>query len=119
MIYLYKENVSRFKYISCYSLSQNGTSLTATDVNLNTSHVILYLNLIGGVLAGNAFKYISCYSLSSETMVMRKIRSYLNTSHVILYPIPGLYSHTPHAFKYISCYSLSSSLRLKAYFANI
>ena len=54
-----------FKYISCYSLSLLATAKSVSSMNLNTSHVILYLSPPDPAPS----YYIN-----------------LNTSHVILYP---------------------------------
>ena len=57
-----------FKYISCYSLSIQLYPIRKWMIDLNTSHVILYL-------------CVACPLYLSH--------SYLNTSHVILYPYKG------------------------------
>ena len=86
--------------------------------NLNTSHVILYLNIVIALVAIMPFKYISCYSLSDVDYIVvfglykfkyiscyslsrvnfsnLSIHEYLNTSHVILYRIIFSMERSPH-----------------------
>ena len=77
---------SKFKYISCYSLSGYTDAYVYATTNLNTSHVILYQ-----------------IALSIPPMAEFN----LNTSHVILYQRVTLSECFLIGFKYISCYSLS------------
>ena len=56
--------------------------------NLNTSHVILYRIVASLAPTFNRFKYISCYSLSDSRAGIILKKSDLNTSHVILYQRP-------------------------------
>ena len=62
--------------------------MTDGDVNLNTSHVILY---------------------RLPDVHISDVLVNLNTSHVILYPIARNRNTKRIQFKYISCYSLSGS----------
>ena len=78
-------NIGEFKYISCYSLSSLRRSWTKELLNLNTSHVILYLRNAALRIVSSIFKYISCYSLSKILFRYNINDIYLNTSHVILY----------------------------------
>ena len=63
-------------------------------LDLNTSHVILYLR---------------------ERMMVSTDLQDLNTSHVILYPAREHYERTHIVFKYISCYSLSRGRRMECF----
>ena len=101
--------ISRFKYISCYSLSLQQNVLFHPRVHSNTSHVILYrwhikllstsnsysntshvilyrLDRLRMPIAPKPFKYISCYSLSLTSHSQEVDKWHSNTSHVILYP---------------------------------
>ena len=109
-VYTRSDRRKKFKYISCYSLSNKLSDCSLPPKNLNTSHVILYLaspHFIGHHEA--IFKYISCYSLSILQMVFLTSRIHLNTSHVILYHKRRYCMQRLLIFKYISCYSLSIS----------
>ena len=55
---------TEFKYISCYSLSEQCRIQKYLNLNLNTSHVILYQGTGALYVKISEFKYISCYSLS-------------------------------------------------------
>ena len=97
-----------FKYISCYSLSQNISDSKRRSEDLNTSHVILYReNLLLLLLYLSSFKYISCYSLSYYNKQDKKchcVFKYISCYSLSIFP------HTfnfLNKFKYISCYSLS------------
>ena len=75
-----------FKYISCYCLSMTVFLLLWIRMNSNTSHVIVYPNLMHIRKRLHIFKYISCYCLS---------------------PCGTLCASVSLLFKYISCYCLS------------
>ena len=101
-----------FKYISCYSLSQDA------NYNILPGYIFKYiscysLSLSGDctVLVSQLFKYISCYSLSLILQSWLLLHLHLNTSHVILYRVTR-YGCRPKRieFKYISCYSLSDDI---------
>ena len=83
---LRQQTARRFKYISCYCLSQKPRD----------SVQILAL-----------FKYISCYCLSIYTNFNAVLNTHSNTSHVIVYPLPAADKLRDRIFKYISCYCLS------------
>ena len=99
--------VSKFQYISCYSLSVKAVQTFPVYTRFNTSHVTLYRLMQNSYQATSPFQYISCYSLSGvrighiqDTMdfsihlmllfIEKELYPYLlfygfNTSHVTLY----------------------------------
>ena len=100
--------------------------------NLNTSHVLIYLQLrlhavlrisrfkyiscsylsplqIQFCLTCAGFKYISCSYLSNGNRQIYTSCRHLNTSHVLIYPTQQIVQQYPDViFKYISCSYLSS-----------
>ena len=122
--------LTKFKYISCYSLSEQRHSwiffqrnlntshvilyhrirqlLVHTIRNLNTSHVILYLLSIEICQSMGEFKYISCYSLSYNYNTLNvNIQIFKYISCYSLSKVMSVFKPTFPEFKYISCYSLS------------
>ena len=76
----------KFKYISCYSLSEEEPEDNFMDANLNTSHVILYHHgairiLLNGAYLNTSHVILYLYCWDEESTEDAD----LNTSHVILY----------------------------------
>ena len=112
--------LSKFQYISCYSLSQRDRS--------TIPHV-------------HTFQYISCYSLSLHHYLLQFYVKRFNTSHVTLYRgkiinqirstivsihlmllfirCKGIYFFTERSFQYISCYSLSCEFLSRVRLASV
>ena len=101
--------LSKFQYISCYSLSYLSGISNSSHRSFNTSHVTLYLEYIKlDEVCRQKFQYISCYSLSrtfakypDRTACFQYISCYslsLNIGAKVMITVK---------FQYISCYSLS------------
>ena len=56
----------------------------------NTSHVLIYLLILGGADPDTKFKYISCSYLSKITVMKFLFLTDSNTSHVLIYPVSVL-----------------------------
>ena len=100
-----------FQYISCYSLSSSGVTVTSSSTCFNTSHVTLYLEV------HDKQKHCRSFNTSHVTLYRCPNRTHsghygrFNTSHVTLYPMERRIAETVNKFQYISCYSLSQSLQ--------
>ena len=100
-----------FQYISCYSLSSSGVTVTSSSTCFNTSHVTLYLEV------HDKQKHCRSFNTSHVTLYRCLNRTHsghygrFNTSHVTLYPMERRIAETVNKFQYISCYSLSQSLQ--------
>ena len=97
-----------FKYISCSYLSDFALYFLLGASNLNTSHVLIYLELLSmeqrGILHLNT-SHVLIYLLTTLATSLSFI--YLNTSHVLIYQ-PSIYHfRLCKKFKYISCSYLS------------
>ena len=121
--------VSKFQYISCYSLSVKAVQTFPVYTRFNTSHVTLYRLMQNSYQATSPFQYISCYSLSedrdrnckkvqafqyiscyslSHFLIFLADRSFVSIHLMLLFI--SIVSAIPSAaslFQYISCYSLS------------
>ena len=121
---------AQFKYISCYSLSEQENKIVQTWEHSNTSHVILYLiercEMKSDMIDSNT-SHVILYQF--DIRPLDAVGKNSNTSHVILYQAPannrGIFMpiqihlmlffilNPPSQplplirFKYISCYSLS------------
>ena len=86
-------------------------------ISFNTSHVVVYRDVIAYLEDLESFQYISCCSLSSSPMLYPTKAAGFNTSHVVVYRADGYKVKADKAeFQYISCCSLSEQLK---YFLNI
>ena len=100
--------VSKFQYISCYSLS-----VTLPD-NYGTFWKFQYISCYSLSMYESysdhfkkEFQYISCYSLSVKAVQTFPVYTRFNTSHVTLYRLMQNSYQATSPFQYISCYSLS------------
>ena len=98
----------QFKYISCYCLSSAAISSSFRLSNSNTSHVIVYLD--GLVFLALLFIQIHLMLLFILLPVSHQVRSVKIQIHLmLLFILPRrLVYRSPVKFKYISCYCLST-----------
>ena len=104
------ESKGKFQYISCYSLSEKGTTFVPS---VDTFQYISCYSLSARQAEYEhmrfTFQYISCYSLSVIERLQKDGYVRFNTSHVTLYRWSGRKGRGWHRFQYISCYSLSGT----------
>ena len=113
-----------FKYISCSYLSNTLSHNNADFLYLNTSHVLIYLQMHRTHSAGFGFKYISCSYLSRKSS-KHDCKScgfkYISCSYLSIHPHPLLLHfqnlNTSHVLIYpcnffaffTSCFDLNTS----------
>ena len=124
----------QFQYISCCSLSEMALKEKIVQVRFNTSHVVVYRDILIWNYGSKRFQYISCCSLSIHPSHDKRRNKCFNTSHVVVYrgacrilykafrvsihlmlqfilKYPE-YSVNILLFQYISCCSLSKKMRV-------
>ena len=121
--------MTKFQYISCYSLSfdlprihHNSQCFNTSHVTLypsfwsfskfpasrfNTSHVTLYQVWCKEVAFDILFQYISCYSLSLRQLGLPGMQNVSIHLMLLFISLALCRKNVSNMFQYISCYSLS------------
>ncbi len=94
----------KFKYIICFGSSSRQVFNSDTEMNLNTSYVLVQAS--NAITQKNTarFKYIICFGSRKEYLSKDSSLNHLNTSYVLVQEKHQLLVHQCCQFKYIICF---------------